>query len=376
MFKQISLLVCIILFSFSNALANEQAFCDTPPTEVKEHIASRWADWSIEDYALIEDTPDGDYSFALLNRGSARMLIGYRERDGHMAYWLKSEPVAPQGKGHGWLLHPKKGEEVMNNITDMLEVSDGLSFTIRYLVPNSENSYRSVSFHWENNGFKLHSFYDYDQYYGTAYVKDGYLDYWNWGVWEHDTNVYGVLQTELRYVDFASLPKSPEQARESLSTPPVIPAGTLNAQEMNFVGGQKYDVYLGPGKSYARSGNGKGSVSTNDWIQVFGEYDGYIMIQYDLSSDRYRIGWIDATSLPKGKTVDLLVFDEYEMTLSQACVLTDDPLRSQSEVVYLPEGTPVTRLATLGDWLYVRVQTSQGLLCGFVSSDCVLTNEQ
>ena len=353
-------------------------FCDQPPKEVLAHIAERWDDWELEDYALIENTPDGDYAFALLNKGRTRMLVGYREKGGKMQYWLKSEAAVPQGAGPGWLIHKKAGEQVLDSRNEGNEleyiVSDGLSFCVQYYVPGTEGDYKGASYAWEGGGFTLKWFYDHGEYYGTAYVEDGYLEYWDWSWWRHDGNVEGVVQTELRYVDFAALPKTPQQARERLSVPPAIPKGGLEAQKVKFTGGQKYNVYTGPGETYVRSGNGKGSVSTNDWIQVFGEHDGYILIQYDINADHFRIGWIDAKALPDGAQIDAITFDEIPATIVKACALTDDPLQSGAEIAKLEQGTGVTLLTALGDWRYVRAQAGGGTMCGFVPADCTTWN--
>lgn len=374
--KKLCLLLFAALLCVSCALADENAFCDEPPAEVRAHISGRWRDWELEDYVLVEDTPEGDYGFALLNKGRARMLVGYHEQNGKMAYWLKSEPVAPQGEGHGWLETQRKGEQSLDARTDQYVTSDGLTFSIRTIVPDSENDYRGLRFNWKNGGFKLASFHDYTAYFGTAYVEDGYLDYWGWGEWRHEANVYGILQTDLRYVDFAALPKSPEQARKTLSAPPEIaPGGALTAKTVKFEGGKKYDVYTGPGKDYQRSGSGKGSVSTNDWIQVFGEKDGYLMIQYDLSADRCRIGWIEASALPKGKTVEPLTFLETGATLTRDCDLTDEPIRGQTALASFDAGTHVTLLSTLdSSWAYVRGPS--GTVCGFVPRDALAVSEE
>lgn len=71
------------------------------------------------------------------------------------------------------------------------------------------------------------------------------------------------------------------------------------AENIKFTSNKKYAVYSGPGENYFRGGNGKAAVSTNDWIQVFGRENGWIMLQYDITSDHMRIGWIQESALPK-----------------------------------------------------------------------------
>ena len=83
-------------------------------------------------------------------------------------------------------------------------------------------------------------------------------------------------------------------AAEDLPGTEYPPLLSLNAQEIRFPGGNKYPVYSGPGKDYLRGARGKASVSTNDWIEVFGREDGWILIQYEIDSSQCRIGYISA----------------------------------------------------------------------------------
>ena len=80
------------------------------------------------------------------------------------------------------------------------------------------------------------------------------------------------------------------------------------ARKIRFTSGQKFKVYQGPGEEYGQAGNGKAAVSTNDWIQVFGEENGWILIQYDINKDHMRIGWIKSSALPKKATVSRLTY--------------------------------------------------------------------
>lgn len=93
---------------------------------------------------------------------------------------------------------------------------------------------------------------------------------------------------------------------------PSIPPGELTAQNIRFRSDQKYDVYSGPGKDYLRASNGKATVSTNDWIQVFGREDGWILIQYAIDKDHMRFGWISEKALPEFAAVKKLVFSRKE----------------------------------------------------------------
>lgn len=102
---------------------------------------------------------------------------------------------------------------------------------------------------------------------------------------------------------------------------------------MKFTSGRKYKVYADPGEHYGQAESGKAVVSTNDWIQVFGEENGYALIQYDISSDRMRIGFIDSSALPKNADVGELAYEPIEATLRYDASVTDDPLHPRTTIV-------------------------------------------
>lgn len=187
---------------------------------------------------------------------------------------------------------------------------------------------------------------------------------------ETDVWVYGTYQTNLRYFSFSAFPRTVKEACEKLSNPPSIPSGTLTAQKVSFSGGKKYEVYQGPGEEYGRAGNGKASVSTNDWIQVFGRENGWIMIQYDISSDHMRIGWIPEAALSSSAKVSDLQYTPVTVRTIEQVNLTDDPLASQASVAVLPADSTVTWLASMGEWAYVECTGSQ-LLRGFVLQEAL-----
>ena len=167
---------------------------------------------------------------------------------------------------------------------------------------------------------------------------------------------------------------TPEKAREQLSLPPDIPqsAGEYSLpqpQNIKFTSNKKYAVYSGPGKNYFRGGNGKAAVSTNDWIQVFGRENGWIMLQYDITSDHMRIGWIQESALPKNANVSDMQFSQAKVWTKVSSNLTDDPLFSAAAISTIPANTEVTRLATMGTWTYVEWNaTNAQPMCGFVQS--------
>lgn len=153
---------------------------------------------------------------------------------------------------------------------------------------------------------------------------------------------------------------------------PSIPQGELIAEDVKFAKGEKYEVYSGPGKDYLRAADGKAVVSTNDWIQVFGKEDGWILIQYEIDKDHMRFGWIPEKALPKSASVDELSFIHETVTLLDTAFLTDDPLFSHTMLLTLPKGTTVYHLSDMGDWAYIE-SCSGDCVRGFVNRALIRT---
>lgn len=375
--KWVSVL-CVLLALLSGAVCAEEyspGYLMQPPKEVMEHLSRSFSSYTLEDYCEVRDTPDGDYGFALLTAGDERLLVGYEEKDGKMSYWLKNHGAVPQGSEEAWFSVSEKGKAYMDARTDKEEISDGLSFGVTRLDDAGESYQMSVTYHWEDGGFKLKN-YSKETLEGV-YIEDGYLEFWDWGWWRKEGTVKGTVQTDLRYVSFNTLPKKIDEARLELSTAPDLPRGGFYPKEIKFTGGQKYPVYTGPGEEYARSGNGKGMVSTNDWIQVLGSYGDWIMIQYDISAKRYRIGWITKDALPKGAKVTELdlywgIHQSYAQDVVKACSLTDDPFNSQKAIAKLEKGTPLKELVyDYEGWSYVIVEVDGELMGGFVPAKSI-----
>lgn len=349
------------------ALADKfgDAYTDEPPAEVLLHIHENYAAYLMEDYIAISGTSKGDYGFALLSQGGSRVLLGYYDDGDGMAYWLRNAGAVPQGEGYAFFRRHVAGADVSQGNTSAT-YDNALGFdVIRIDKEHEEYWAQSVSYHWSGGAFRLHAYMDRDAGCERAYVTDGGVSYYDFTVVKKLGRVGGTVQRDLRYVSFLALPKTHAQAKKELTVAPAIPAGELTARSIRFTGGRKYEVYQGPGEDYGRSGNGKASVSTNDWIQVFGEEDGWIMIQYDISSDRMRIGWIRQSALPDNEQVSPLAFSSAAAYTTRSVALTDDPLFSAAPVLTLPQGAWVQCLATMGEWAYVQSSTGD-LIRGFV----------
>ena len=381
--KRVVLWVCTLLMTLmaSVCVAGTYSpyFATEPPREVREHVASRWPDYEFEDYCEVRGTSKGDYGFALLHKQSERILVGYHRVNGEMKYWLKNAGAVPQGKEEAWFDVGTAGWEEetdwVGNFTGRQVYDDGLCFSVTQLDESGESYEKMVVYRWENGMFRL-SRYRKTEVRGIR-VSDDKLDFIDWSNCVYCGAVQGAVQRDIRYVSFNALPTWIDDAKAKLTVAPNLKDGAFTAQKVKFTGGQKYPVYTGPGEDYVRSGNGKGLVSTNGWIEVYGQKDGYILIQYSIDSSHYRFGWIDRNALPEGTSVPAMDFAGISAdTLSeitQDTFLTDDPLFSQNKLCSLKAGQTVSWLAVLNkDWAYVLVNVNGKMMCGFVRTDCIV----
>lgn len=359
------LALCLLLGGVLPVLADAaDGLSDPLPAEVQDFISRNYGSYVLEDYIRIAGTPKGTYGFALVAKEGSRRLIGFHLEGGGMTYWLRNDSAAPQGAGKVFFDRntPQKV------VTPGTYYADSLGFTIYRMAPgNVEYLDQGVSYHWEKTGFKLEQYFDRD-YYNVMHmhVSDQGIRYQEALNGESTGFVSGEVQRDIRYASFPALPKTVPALREKLSKAPDIPAGELSAQKIKFVGGRKYEVYSAPSASSLRGGSGKAVVSTNDWIQVFGQENGFILIQYDISSTHMRMGYIDAGALPKGASVPSLALTRQPYTLAMNATLTDDPLFSGAALGQLYQGQSVTRLASMGSWAYVETTVNNMTAWGFI----------
>lgn len=347
------------------------------PDEVYDHIASRFADYAVEGYIELTGAPEGDYGFALLHRGGERVLTGYRREDGQMTCYLESRGAVPQGETEGAFSVCPRGETytVWTEAGAQSLVSDGLEFSVITLDEIGEAYDGIVHYQWQDGTFRLTEYTD--AIVDTVLLREGELRFDSISV-GYMGKLKGEVETDIRLVDFGALPKTIGEAWKMLGGAPEM-AGVFSAQVVPFEKGRKYPVYTGPGKRYLRAGNGKASVSTNDWIEVFGRTGNWIMILYAVNEERCRVGWIEASALPRGvqvKEMDSAFAAAREdegtlLTLGEDCELTDDPFISGTAVASLPNGTAVRLLMSDDIWAYVRVETEEGTMLGFVPVYCL-----
>lgn len=154
-----------------------------------------------------------------------------------------------------------------------------------------------------------------------------------------------------------------------ISNAPVIPDGTLKAQIITFTSNQTYAVYSAPDSKSIRGASNRARVSTNGWIQVFGYEGDWILVQYDITKDHNRIGYIYKNALPKDITVPDLELTHVPAIVNYDVVVTDDPLVSQTALAKLTENTKITALASMGDWTYIEGIEDGKVFRGFVPTE-------
>lgn len=394
MMKNMICLLAALLMMCTLASCAQAAVNDPVPEEVRSTMDWRYGGgYEIEDFIILEDAgmdaqmdAEGtDYALALLRDSDKRWLVCFKREANEEEFFYGYTVIdcIPQGDNRAQMQRHSE-----NHVSAIDAEGDGprrcpddLGFTVALLDESGETWVRSVSFHYRDGAFHLESY---------ASRQHGQACY----VCEDDTLIYdlpeegrmlGTVQasliSDMRYVDLAQLPMTLEAAKESGDIPPGFPYydhpywhEMLRGQVMRFDGGRNHKVYMGPGEKYPRSGNGKGTVSTNGWIQVFGSYKGFLLIQYHIDGDRYRIGWIDDSALNRGMTAAALTLHEENgaQEVYLPCALTDDPMGSGNVLAELEPGTPVWPLQRIGvEWELVRVIIDGQAVYGFVPGNCI-----
>ena len=184
---------------------------------------------------------------------------------------------------------------------------------------------------------------------------------------------YGTYDNRFSAFNIYDFPKTLEEARAKLTNPPVTPSDFYIPVNVELRAGEKYDVFAAPGRDSYRAANGKAEMSTNDWVQIFGEEDGWLLVQYDISRDQMRFGYIAASALPRNTEVQRLRwYDLPEQTIKTNTYVTDDPLASCSAICWLNAGDKVKVLSDFGSWYYVEVTPGTGkTLRGFIPQTAI-----
>ena len=216
-----------------------------------------------------------------------------------------------------------------------------------------------------------------------ATIRNDGISYNDWEdmTFRGTRTVYGVYDASFEAFNYRYFPKNPAEADAILTNAPVIPRDAWDPiampapSEPALRTGEKYDVFSAPGRGSYRPAGGKAVMSTNDWVQVFGQEDGWVLVQYDISSGQMRFGYVDASVLPRGVMTPELDWAEIPYILVADAAVTDDPLNSCKTLTQLQAGTEVVCLARMGSWLYVETEISGQPARGFIPSDAAAPAE-
>ena len=348
----IALILSLAVLCASAAVAEEGAL----PADIRDALEKRIA----EGYRLQEDAgleKEGYWFAVLQNEAGHNLLEAFQRENGQWTRYLETDKAVPQGSKLLTVFVNEEGaQHEMNDIS--LPVA-GPTVTIGQANSDraEEEEYleRWAEFALEGGRWMLAFWEDFDacavRFTGNELI---YFESWLAG-WDYLGTVKGDFQRDIRYMNWNNVPRTLKDAQRKISSAPTLPEGKLKAQQVKaFPGGRQYAVYSGPGENYLRGGKGKAVVSTNDWIQVFGKENGWILIQYAIEKDHRRFGWIPEEALAKGAEVAECQFSQARVYTLEETFLTDDPLFSQAMLSPVPECNFVTWLSSLGDWAYVE----------------------
>ena len=124
--------------------------------------------------------------------------------------------------------------------------------------------------------------------------------------------------------------------------------------QAELVATQDYPVYSASDEMSPRGADNDALLPAGTTFQVYDQWEDWLLIQYDVDETRSRFGFITAEALPTDMSIPSLGGTATTAYLTEDAALTDDPLRSQSPLLALPEGHSLTVLTTMGDWAFVE----------------------
>ena len=352
-----------IMFLLIIALLISTITCGIAVSSLSSDLQTAWNSSGYQEWEIMDNLELAGEAFISARKGQTNRLIHATKNDnGEWKINWSTESALPQGE-ESITLTDRGG-------TTYAGIKLGTAFSYR---PYRSGCYEYL-YQKHNNTWLLEEiiYIDTDGTLLDTYrITDEGVTYKGWLTNDRKTFIEGRVQRDLRFFSCSGFPTDLNALRNSLSNPPKIPTGALDAEEIKFSGGKKYSVFSGPGEHYMRGGNGKAAVSTNDWIQVFGKENGWIMIQYDITSDHMRIGWIREDALPKNTTVKELELGDYKTYTTVQCDMTDDPLFTNTSVTTIQAGTELIWLSTMGSWTYVEWGGISQPVRGFIQTSCL-----
>ena len=347
------LILVLVLGLVLALLTAAVALADPLPGDIQGYFSS---DTNI----VANGKANADTWFVLTQKGNTSTLYCFRYRNNAWKHSFHAVKSVPQGKN---------GVE-MDILSEFQDPASGVHHNGPILMlakydAGHEYYEQAVFYQLSKSGqWNLVTIIDRKSNADTIEVGEDSVTYYTYdGTNQKKTKVQGTIQRDIRYLSLESFPMNASAAKNKLTFAPDMPVNSeLQPQDVQFTGGKKYEVYSGPGKDTIRSANGKAAVSTNGWIQVFGQENGWILIQYSIDKDHYRFGYIDAGSLPKDAYVGYLDFYARGAVITNTVSVTDDPLYSKNALTTANAGENVTWLATMGNWAYIEGANYRGFV--------------
>lgn len=134
-----------------------------------------------------------------------------------------------------------------------------------------------------------------------------------------------------------------------------------------------HSVFSAPDEASYRGANGKAKVVLSDGAWLLMEWDGWSLIEYKVSGQANRIGWIHTNCMGSAP----VMFTEIEVALAEEAFLTDDPAKSWREIARGEELSDVRLLAQRDAfWGYVSAKLPDGrAVWGFVPLRCIVRED-
>lgn len=356
--RLIALVLCLVLLC---GLIPFASAADLPQT-----VANYFTDTKFRGSDLAATVTLDGYCFVLVTANTTNTLYIFKSAGNDWKYWARTTDGVPQGAG----------KLTMTDATGDIAAGSDVKFNnptleIRYNNGKADYPTYIVDYSRINGNWLLKNYADAKNDVVVAF-KDDSLTYYTYGTEARLGSVEGTFQRDIRYCGLRYIPVSLKSAKNKLTVAPDLPSDSeLVAENIKFTGGKKYAVYSGPGSDYLRGANNKAAVSTNDWIQVFGEDDGWILIQYAVNKDTYRFGYIDVKALPKNTAVKDLDFNTCLAVTIADTGITDDPLHGGKALGAVPAGEDVLWFATMDTWAYIETDINNVPVRGFIPASAL-----
>lgn len=356
----IALILCLVLF------CGMVSFASAKDVNLPQQVASYFSDPKFRGADPVDAFSLDGFFFVLVKADTTNTLYIFKNTKNGYTYWARTTDGVPQGAGRLEMYN------YTGNVADGSHVKfNNPTIEIRYYDKSAGYPMYTVDYSRINGNWLLKNYADAKNDVVVAF-KDDSLTYYTYGTEAKLGSVEGTFQRDIRYCGLRYIPVSLKSAKNKLTVAPDLPSDSeLVAENIKFTGGKKYAVYSGPGSDYLRGANNKAAVSTNDWIQVFGEDDGWILIQYAVNKDTYRFGYIDVKALPKNTAVKDLDFNTCLAVTIADTGITDDPLHGGKALGAVPAGEDVLWFATMDTWAYIETDINNVPVRGFIPSSAL-----